>query len=161
MPTQVHIYPKLKRQLAALERQGTTRSVAAQRASRIIDALVRGESPSSAGLLKRKADKRVKNCLKFDLGSGFRLICIREGDIVYVLFVGDHDSADNWLDNYRAKKPHKTELAMHTYTVDTRRTRSTRRMAETPGPVKDALEGAGFLQISQEDLRQVFKGLVG
>ena len=110
MPTQVHIYPKLERQLATLERQGTAGFILVQRARRIIDALVRGEAPSSAGLLKRKTDKRVKNCLKFELGAGFRLICISEGNIVYVLFAGDHDSADNWLDNYRKKKPIKSDL---------------------------------------------------
>lgn len=161
MTTQVHIYPKLERQLATLERQGTTRFIAAQRARRIIDALVRGETPASAGLLKRKTDKRVKNCLKFDLGSGFRLICVSEGDIVYVLFVGDHDSSDNWLDNYSKKKPHKTELAMHTYTVDKRCAQRCAKRSEIPDFMEDVLEGAGFPQVSQEELRRVFKGLVG
>jgi len=157
MPIQVHIYPKFERQLATLERQGNMCSIAAQRARRIIDALVRGETPASAGLLKRKTDKRVKNCLKFDLGSGFRLICISERDIVYVLFVGDHDSADNWLDNYKNKKKHKTEGAMHIYTVEKR----CARISGTPGPMEDVLDGPDFPQVSQEELRRVFKGLVG
>ncbi len=157
MPTQVHIYPKLERQLATLERQGTIRSIAAQRARRIINALVRGETPASAGLLKRKTDKRVKNCLKFDLGSGFRLICIREGDIVHVMFVGDHDSADTWLDKNKKKKNHKTTLAKHTYIVDKR----CAQVPGTPGPVKDVLDGTGGLHVSQDELRRVFKGLVG
>lgn len=162
MPKQIQIYPKLERQLAVLERQGTTRSIAAQRARQIIDALIQGDTPASAGLLKRKTDKRVKNCLKFDLGAGFRLICISEGKIIYVLFVGDHDSADNWLDNYSKKKPHKTELEMNTYTVDTPCAQRVRTPAPgTPAPMEDMFEDPGFVQITQEDLRRVFKGLVG
>ncbi|MBU0972374.1 MAG: hypothetical protein KKC20_17115 [Proteobacteria bacterium] len=156
MPRQIQVYPKLERQLAVLERKGTTRSIAAQRARQIIEALIQGDSPASAGLLKRKIDKRVKNCLKFDLGAGFRLICISEGKIIYVLFVGDHDSANNWLDNYRKKKPHKTELEMNTYSVDTQCARS-----GTPAPMEDMFEDPGFPRVTQEELRQVFKGLVG
>jgi hypothetical protein len=157
MPRQIHVYPKLERQLAVLERQGTTRLIAAQRARRIIDSLIQGDSPASAGLLKRKTDKRVKNCLKFDLGAGFRLICVSEGKIIYVLFVGDHDSSDNWLDHYSKKKPHKTELKMKTYRVD----KQCAQMSETPDSMQHMFEDPGFPRITQQALRQVFKGLVG
>ncbi len=157
MPKQIHVSPKVERQLGMLERQGTTRSIAAQRVKRIIDALIQGDSPASAGLLKKKSDRRVKNCLKFDLGAGFRLICVSEGKIIYVLFVGDHDSSDNWLDNYSKRKPHKTELEMRTYIVG----KQPAQISCTPVPMKDVAEGSHFLKITQEDLRQVFKGLVG
>ena len=113
MPIRVNISFKVERQLAALERQGKSLSIVAIRSRRIIDELMKRESSTSAGLMKRKIDRRVKNCFKFDLGSGFRLICVREGKNIYILFVGDHDSADNWLDNYRKKKPYKTDIKMH------------------------------------------------
>ncbi|MDD9304257.1 MAG: hypothetical protein HUK40_18680 [Desulfobacter sp.] len=157
MPTQVHIHAKVERQLAALEKQGKTRSIAADRSRRIIDALIQGKNPAGAGLLKRKTDRRVKNCLKFDLGAGFRLICVSEGKNIHVLFVGDHDSTDNWLDNHRKKRPHKTELAMHSYTVG----KGCDRLSKLPGTVNDVLGDPGFFQLSQEDLRRVFKGLIG
>ncbi|MBA3010181.1 MAG: hypothetical protein KKF12_03335 [Proteobacteria bacterium] len=157
MPKQIQVHPKFERQLAVLERQGTTRSIAAQRARRIIEALTQGDSPASAGLLKKKTDRRVKNCLKFDLGAGFRLICIIERKIIYVLFVGDHDSSDNWLDNYSKKKPHKTELEMNIYSVDNQ----CAQISGTPAPMEDVFENPGFSQVTQKELRRVFKGLVG
>lgn len=157
MPKQIHVSPKVERQLAVLERQGTTRSIAAQRVRRIIDALIHGDSPASAGLLKKKSDRRVRNCLKFDLGAGFRLICVSERENIYILFVGDHDSSDNWLDNYSKKKPHKTELEMNTYIVD----KQCAQMSGTPTPMKNMFEDPGFFRITQEELRRVFKGLVG
>lgn len=157
MPTWVHISFKVERQLATLERQENTLSIAAIRSRRIIDALMKGERPTRAGLLKRKTDKRVKNCFKFDLGSGFRLICIREGKNIYVLFVGDHDSADTWLDNYPRKKPCKTDIKMHSHIVD-------KQCTMRPGvlfPIKDTVDDPCLTKITQENLRRVFKGLVG
>jgi len=70
MPIWVNISFKVERQLAALERQGKSFSIAAIRSRRIIDELMKRESSTSAGLMKRKTDKRVKDCFKFDLGSG-------------------------------------------------------------------------------------------
>ena len=157
MPMRVNISFKVERQLAALERQGKSLSIAAIRSRRIIDALMKRESATSAGLMKRKTDKRVKNCFKFDLGSGFRLICVREGKNIYILFVGDHDSADNWLDNYRKKKPYKTDIKMHSHIVD----KQSVMMSGTLSPMKDTVEDHCFTSITQANLRRIFKGLVG
>lgn len=158
MAAQVHIYPKIERQLASLEKQEKAPCIAAARARRIIDALIRGMRPASSGLLKRKTDKRLKNSLKFDLGSGFRLICVEEGEIIHVLFIGDHDNCDNWLDNYSKKKPHKKQLELQSYTIDTGGT----AMSVTPSHRQEtSIDDPGFPQISQEALRQVFKGLTG
>ena len=42
-------------------------------------------------------ESRIKNCVKFDLGNGFRLVTVQQGDIVVLLHIGDHDSTDRWL----------------------------------------------------------------
>ncbi len=157
MPKQVYVYPRMERQLESLAQQAKPACISAARARRIMDALALGEAPASAGLLKRKTDKRVKNCLKFDLGSGFRLICISDENVIYVLFVGDHDSADNWLDINRKKRPHKTELKMHEHLVET----PCARIPGTQVSMKDPFETLCFPRITQKDLRRVFKGLVG
>ena len=157
MPTRVHVSFKVERQLAAFEQQGKPLSIAAIRSRRIIDAMIKRKSVTSAGLLKRKTDRRVKNSFKFDLGSGFRLICIREGTNIYVLFVGDHDSADNWLDNYPRKKLLKTDIKSHSHIVN----KQCAMMSETRSVTTDALDPPCFTKITQETLRRVFKGLVG
>ena len=76
MAIQVNVHPKVERQLTALEKQANKPCVPAARARCIIGALIRGMPLASAGLMKRKTDKRLKNCLKFDLGLGYRLVCI-------------------------------------------------------------------------------------
>ncbi len=154
MAIQVNVHPKVERQLTALEKQAKNPSIVAARARRIIGALIRGMPLASAGLLKRKTDKRVKNCLKFDLGLGYRLVCIKEEKIIFVLFVGDHDNCDNWLDNHSRKKPHKPELEMHSHTVEN--APSENRLFAVV-----SFDDPCFCHIAQKDLRRVFKGLIG
>ncbi|MCP3942631.1 MAG: hypothetical protein GY710_14240 [Desulfobacteraceae bacterium] len=151
----VYVHPKVERQLAALEKQAKNPSIVADRARRIIDALIRGMRLTSAGRLKRKIDKRLKNCLKFDLGQGFRLLGIKEGAIICILFVGDHDRCDNWLDNYSKKKPPLAQFEMHSCTVG----KKCVSISKDPIPMMESLEDSCFCQVSQKDLRRVFKGL--
>lgn len=156
MAGQVHIHPKVERQLSALARQANAPANAAGRARAIIRRLSRGESPSTSGHMRPKSDRRVKNCLKFDLGQGFRLICIWEKGVIYVFFVGDHDSSDAWLDHYTRKKPHKTDLEMDILSTGSACAggNGPRKRRDFPRE-KDPLPE----EIPQELLRRVFRGL--
>ena len=40
---------------------------------------------------------RIKSCVKYDFGMGFRLVTVKRDKIIWVLFVGSHDDADSWL----------------------------------------------------------------
>ncbi|WDP91953.1 MAG: hypothetical protein HUN04_20435 [Desulfobacter sp.] len=162
MAAQVHVYSKIERQLTDMMRQSNGRAdapaIAAQRAREIIDRLVQGITPTSCGLMKPRADRRLKNSLKFNLGSGFRLICIKEKPDIHIMFVGDHDSCDAWLDHHTRKKPHKTTLEADTFKVIAAAARPAEKTI-----LPDADQGfddtALFSDISQEDLRRVFSGL--
>lgn len=156
MTDQIYVYPKVYRQLSGMERQHHTPAIAAQRARRIIRALIRGETPAKNGLLCPRRDNRLENCLKFNLGSGFRLICIKDRKRIYVMFAGDHGNCDAWLDNYRKKNPHK-KPGMERFPVkDPGRPRPI-----PPQPPGICSEKDDFGRISQKDLRHVFRGLVG
>jgi hypothetical protein len=156
MADQVHVYPKLERQRLALKRRSNAPAIAAERARLIIDRLIQGKSPANAGLMRPRTDKRLKNSLKFNLGSGFRLICIREKRIIHVMFAGDHNSTDAWLDHHLSGKPQDTTLPMGVFNVDrpyaARTVRNqTKASSQNPDHFPD--------EISQEDLRRVFRGL--
>ena len=161
MTVAVHIYPRLERQLATLEQQVNAPAIAAGRARAIIKALIQGSSPASAGLLRPKPDRRLKNSLKFNLGSGFRLICIREKSQIFIMFAGDHDSCDVWLTANSKGKPHRNGLQMDVYAPKAPKDRACPPHADarylTPGP---DLADPCLNEISQADLRRVFRGLV-
>ncbi len=159
MTDQVHVYPKLERQLLALKRRSNAPAIAAERARQVIALLIRGKNPTSAGLMRPRTDKRLKNSLKFDLGSGFRLICIREKRIIYVMFAGDHDSTDAWLDHHLSGKPHKTTLPMKIFPIDRSCPAKAVKNQTKASSKSSPFEKPGPEEISQENLRRVFSGL--
>lgn len=155
MIARIHIHPRVEKLLSQMETLEKAPSIAAKRARAIIQILLKGTAPSHAGRLSKKKDARIENLFKFDLGSGYRLVCIMEKDSVYVLHMGSHDNCDTWLDDNSRKKPHKTEVSMNIYCV---------APSQAEGMAKEFLaESECFMipEISQEDLKKVFKGLVG
>ena len=163
MTAQVFVHSKIHRQLAGIlarrRGRGDAPRIAARRARTIIENLARGISPGACGRMGAKADKRIKNSLKFDLGSGFRLICIREKSDIHVMFMGDHDRCDAWLNHHIQCAPHKRRTPC-------RRFSDIPASSSDPGADMDATHQilppeADFPcpDISQKDLRRVFSGL--
>jgi len=48
-------------------------------------------------------ETRIKHCVKYDLGDGWRLVTIHDSGRCVFLFVGDHDDTDRWLDSHRGE----------------------------------------------------------
>ena len=117
-----------------------------------------GPDPVGAGLLRYRKDKRVKNSLKFNLGQGFRLICIKEKKEIYVMFMGDHDSSDAWLDHFTRKRPHKADMTMAVFSVESEPEDTISSFPAVAPPEEDLFEPLPK-EIPQEMLRKVFRGL--
>ena len=49
----------------------------------------------------RHGESRIKNCIKYDLGGGYRLVTIRVGCHLFICFVGTHDEANLWIERHR------------------------------------------------------------
>jgi hypothetical protein len=49
----------------------------------------------------KKGEQRIKNCVKYDMGSGYRLVTVLCGDYLYVTFLGSHDETDLWFDRHK------------------------------------------------------------
>ena len=96
----IHCSRFLDRQLTALRKTGQQGDIAASQAERILVRL-KTEGPNVGEILAKrtkKGENRVKNCIKYNLGSGYRLITVRVEDRLFVPFLGDHDAADRWLE---------------------------------------------------------------
>ena len=52
-------------------------------------------------------ESRIKSCVKYNFGMGFRLVTVKRDKIIWVLFVGSHDDADAWLNKNRGWTPVK------------------------------------------------------
>ena len=115
MIVRVHISPKVEKKLIQMEKQVKAPFIAAQRARRIIEDVFKGSRFTNAGKLTHKKDARIKNLYKFNLGSGYRLVCIREKSNFFFLFIGSHDACDAWLNRHSNKNSHKRGLPMNSY----------------------------------------------
>lgn len=155
----LHIHPKVEKTLEHMKAMDNAPKFAAERAETIMDALKNGTVPARAGHLSKSKDARIKRLFKYDLGKGFRLICLKEKSALYVLFVGSHDRCDTWLENYSKKKPHQAEVPMTCYSIKQEKQRRTvsksPSIAEPEDDMHDPMD-----RISQKDLRKVFSGLV-
>ena len=49
----------------------------------------------------KNGELRIDKSLKYDLGGGYRLICLKQGNDFALLYAGTHDDCDRWLENNR------------------------------------------------------------
>jgi hypothetical protein len=53
----------------------------------------------------KHGETRIKNCVKYELGDGYRLITVQSNRIIWLLFCGSHDECDKWLDKNSGLTP--------------------------------------------------------
>lgn len=55
---------------------------------------------SEAHQVTNHGESRIKHCVKYDLPGACRLVTVHNEGVIYVLYVGDHESVDRWLDRH-------------------------------------------------------------
>ena len=158
----LHISTKVEDRIEDLKKSGKTGRALAQKATRIIAHLTSGtvgHHMDAIGSYTKYGEKRIKNCRKYDLGSGYRLITLQRGEKVFIPFFGTHDECQRWLENNSRLK--KVVAGSGTLVRVSRRKKShpnhasgylTDRQADN----EDELP----VNVSDDDLRRVFSGLV-
>jgi hypothetical protein len=85
-PKLICLSPKVIERIASLRMAGTTGVLLAGKAEAIISRLKSGETwQADRKIAPRTAlsEKRIRKCVKYDLGWGFRLITLLRSDILY------------------------------------------------------------------------------
>ena len=158
MITRIHVSHKVEKKLIQMEKQVKAPFFAAKRARLIIEDVLRKNRFTSTGKLAPEKDARLNKLYKFNLGSGYRLVCIREKYNFFFLFIGSHDACDAWLNRHSNKHSHKKGIPMKSYTV---KRQSTKPCLTVSKPLNET-ENDHFLisKISEKILRKIFSGLV-
>lgn len=86
-----------QKRLDTLKHSGGTASLAAQKAQILLTHIEQNGTIDGAGKLTKNGEARLKNSVKFDLGNGYRLICTKEKDKLYLRYIGSHDECDRWI----------------------------------------------------------------
>ena len=158
MIAKIQVHSKVEKAIQQMKNHDNAPKFAALRARKIIGALINGIHLSHAGWLSKRKDMRIKNMFKFNLGKGYRLVSIKEQDTLYILFVGNHDQCDRWLDKHRKKKFHKIPMPLNIYGVSNLHKNIPQRRVY---PDRNNDDTEYLPDITQEDLRKVFCGLIG
>lgn len=157
----IHLERRFEKALEALWQRGEKGMAAAQKAGELLEALTRNGPPDLKRIWKLTGwgEKRIEGCIKYDLGEGFRVICFRRGETLFISFVGDHDECQKYLDHYSGR---------HNWVAKENGTTRPVRLAEgsadpeaTP-PDEDFDQDYDDLlieQIDEKTLRKIFSGL--
>ena len=102
----VYRTPLFDKQLKALGKTDKKGVLAAERAGEIIRHLSGHgwQCLEMKNKLTKRGELRVRKCLKYDLGSGYRLISLKKDSELFLLYVGTHDECDRWLNKKRGNK---------------------------------------------------------
>ena len=156
----VYLDPRFEKQMRMLRRAGKKAALAANKADDIIAVLRAGDSvPEDIGSMTKHGEQRIRGLMKYDLGSGYRLVTYKQRSRIYLLYAGTHDDCHRWIENNR-------ELA-----IDQIKARCAKLMVESDrGPsgicgsaiqvVPEEQDHDPLAQLSERDLRQIFCGLV-
>lgn len=92
--------PKLLRGLRKTSKKG---ELAADKCEAILNDIRQFGCQHEAVSSKRThhGEARMKNCIKYDLGGGYRLVTIRVDCHLFVCFVGGHDETNLWIERHR------------------------------------------------------------
>lgn len=146
--------PQFEKQLDSLRK---TDKKAAKKADMIINKLKEGHSEHSEDEIAIKHGKiKIRNCIKYDLGRGYRLIAVTDGDDFILSFIGKHEICNRWLENNKNPTLLLTKIPGKKIAVcESESQVSLGDMVNTP----EEFEDTGVSEIDEKYLRLIFGGL--
>jgi len=98
-PDQI-VHLKLKdfsKALKSLYQAGAKRKKIAEKVQALCFRAEDFASPFKGTKVTNHGENRIKHCVKYDLGDGYRLVTIQHNKFCAFCYVGDHDDTDKWL----------------------------------------------------------------
>lgn len=91
---------EFNKSMLSLRTRGGAHQRAHSEACRIIGSLQQGYDESNK--ITNNGESRIKSCIKYQLSNDVhRLVTVHSDHFIYLLYVGDHDEVDRWLDRNR------------------------------------------------------------
>lgn len=154
--TIVHSTERFDRCLKELTERGGEAAIAVKKAELFISEIAREDAAELERRWRTKnGEARIDRCRKFYIGRRYRLVCIKHGAQVLLLYAGTHDECDRWLDNNRGTSFELEKVIVPAPSAP-----------ESLPPVSvtsDAQDGDKLEEpaeaLSQKELRELFRGL--
>jgi len=161
MTIYLHRGPKFNRRLNALKRGGKQASLAAKRAEEIIENLASGGKalPEQMDKLTKHGELRIDKCRKYDLGGGYRLVCVKQGENLVFSHMGTHDDCNRWIENNRGFDP---DIGENRQEISFTREREPDHQPPEQGTGEEMdYDEILMKRIDEKALRRIFCGLSG
>lgn len=153
---EIHQTRRFRKQLQTMEKAGKNERIAVKRAEDIIASLQRDPLHGAAENRRtHHGELRLRDCRKYDLSCGFRLIGLKRDSRLIFTCIGSHDDCQRWIENNR-KDPEDIE------SVPIPRCRCTDHQDIFPGnaePEIDEYEEQLKGRIDEQLLCEIFAGL--
>ena len=163
----LHISRNIDRYIERLRMKGKQGALAASQYLHIIDCIRQAEWRSDVIYCKRtkNGEYRLKNCVKYDLGHGYRLVTVKDGHNLFITFIGSHDQTDRWIETHRYDCFCADDSQYFSETIDSDETITTDQFPDSLPP-NSSFESDEFEQqltdkIDEAVLKMVFPGLFG
>lgn len=156
----IYLDAKLDKQLQALNRAGKKAVLAAKQAQDIISKLrAGGPMVVDNGAITKHGELRIKGCVKYDLGSGYRLVTFKQGMDLLVLYIGSHDDSHRWIENNR-KLP-VDMIRQRSRAIPVESTHDEKKYNAIKKEMMDGQESDDFDdELEDHQLRSIFSGLI-
>src|SRR3990167_11314540 len=104
MPIRIARIKDFERQLQALHLSGGRPQRIAQKVMEIVGAATLDPAKGlSKYPLTNEGESRLRHCVKYDLGDGYRLVTVQTDRFIFFCYVGDHVDVGRWLDRHCGK----------------------------------------------------------
>ena len=157
----IYLSKKVITHIEALKNNGKAGTTLANKAKNIIESLASGTAQHHMdviGSFTKYGEKRIKNCRKYDLGCGYRLITLQRGDTVFIPFLGTHDNCQRWLENNSRLKDFNAGAGRTIRVVEKKPAKMISRRKKSADDIMD--DHDVFKHLTDKDLRLIFSGLV-
>lgn len=155
----VKVSARVERRIKSLEQSDKAGKIIARKAESIIENIKAGDISDhreQKSMYTKYGEKRIKNCRKYDFGCGYRLITLQKGSTILIPFLGTHDECHRWLETNNKSKHIAAGNGTLVSVPYERQEEEDTPCDEIPELCMDEIP----LDISEQDLRIVFRGLV-
>jgi len=98
----IHRIPNFNKLFNRMSRAGGNAALAVKNADAIIQKLeIADITLADIGRHTKHGEARIKNCIKYNLGNGYRMISVQRGRYIVLLNIGSHDDCSLWLEKNR------------------------------------------------------------
>ena len=156
----VYIDPGLDKQLQTLRRAGKKAVLAANKVDRILSRIKVGALRyEQIGKPTKHGEWRIKGCMKYDLGSGYRLVALKQGADLLILYVGSHDDCHRWIENNQELS--LSDIRQRSQSLHIKRPYADGRKEDTQDKDLDReVVGVFAEELDDRTMRTLFSGLI-